>query len=81
MFVDRGFDNWKKALHRFRQHEQSGSHKEAVLSLQLLIKAGKRRLSSQYARIIRSKISPRNAFETIVVVEIPVETRTSYSRS
>ena len=33
MFLDCGFDNWKKALQRFSRHQQSGSHKEAVLLL------------------------------------------------
>ena len=35
-FVVNGFCNWKKALSVFRQHEQSHSHKEAVLKIEAM---------------------------------------------
>ena len=30
-FVSSGFDNWKKSEERFKRHETSGAHQEAVL--------------------------------------------------
>lgn len=35
-FVDIGFNNWKKAIQRFQEHEQSQAHKEAVLKVNVL---------------------------------------------
>ena len=32
-FTTAGFNNWKKATERFKEHEQCGKHKEAVLKL------------------------------------------------
>ncbi|XP_064462321.1 zinc finger MYM-type protein 1-like [Ornithodoros turicata] len=32
-FVERGFENWKKALQRFRSHEKSALHREASTAL------------------------------------------------
>ena len=34
-FVSKGFDNWKKAKERFREHEHCQVHREACLKLQL----------------------------------------------
>ena len=33
-FIRTGFSNWKKAIERFKQHEKSQSHSEAVLKVQ-----------------------------------------------
>jgi hypothetical protein len=33
-FVEEGFGNWKKALQRFKEHEKSMAHREAVMKLE-----------------------------------------------
>ena len=35
-FIYAGFDNWKKAVERYNQHVYSGSHREAVMKIELL---------------------------------------------
>ena len=35
-FIYAGFDNWKKAIERCNQHVYSGSHREAVMKIELL---------------------------------------------
>lgn len=39
-FVSSGFNNWKKAHQRFKQHEQSSSHKESVMKVQQMKNPG-----------------------------------------
>ena len=35
-FSSTGFNNWKKALEKFRLHEQSDAHKEAIMKCKML---------------------------------------------
>ena len=35
-FVSKGFNNWKKAKERFREHEQSHAHSEACVKISAL---------------------------------------------
>ena len=46
-FVTSGFDNWKKAKERFREHEQSQVHCEACMKLECLQQSVVAQLSSQ----------------------------------
>ena len=39
-FLSKGFDNWKKALESFAQHEKSSVHREAVLKKNLMSMPG-----------------------------------------
>lgn len=39
-FVVSGFDNWKKAHERFVKHADSGTHKEALLKIELMKQDG-----------------------------------------
>ena len=37
-FIDSGFDNWKKALERFKHHAESDLHKEVILRRKCSVK-------------------------------------------
>ena len=40
VFVSAGFDNWKKAHERFKQHAQSNSHREAMMKVEQMKQPG-----------------------------------------
>ena len=48
-FIYAGFDNWKKAIERYNQHVYFGSHREAVMKIELLKQDSIHALLSQQA--------------------------------
>ena len=69
-FTVDGFDNWKKAVEKYRIHETCGTHTEAMMKLKLAQKSPiEEQLSSQVKK--KSVYKKAGTLEAIIWFEVP----------
>ena len=76
-FSSRGYDNWKKAIEKFKEHEKSQGHREACMKYRS--QKGPSVISLMNARAREEQKRQMHAFKAAVLSQISHATRISCS--